>query len=89
MAGYDFFQNRECAYFPCHRGVAQEEFSCLFCFCPLYALGENCGGKFVYTEQGIKDCSGCVRPHVRGNYEDVCRRLQDMIAMVKKETEKP
>ena len=89
MAGYDFFQNRECEYFPCHRGVAQEEFSCLFCFCPLYALGENCGGKFVYTEQGIKDCSGCVRPHVRGNYEDVCRRLQDMIAMVKKETEKP
>ena len=89
MAGHDFFQNRECAYFPCHGGVRDSEFSCLFCFCPLYALGENCGGKFVYTAQGIKDCSGCSRPHVRENYEDICRRLGDVIAMVKKETEKP
>ena len=89
MAGYDFFQNRKCAYFPCHRGVKETEFNCLFCFCPLYALGENCGGNFIYTEQGIKDCSGCVRPHIRGNYDDICGKLQDVIAMVKKETEKP
>ena len=39
-----FFQNRECRYFPCHTGVPEEEFNCLFCYCPLYTLGRKCGG---------------------------------------------
>ena len=26
-----FFQNRECRYFPCHTGVPEKEFNCLFC----------------------------------------------------------
>lgn len=29
-----FFENRECKYFPCHKGL--EDFNCLFCYCPLY-----------------------------------------------------
>ena len=33
---YTWFQNRECEYFPCHKGVREEEFNCLFCYCPLY-----------------------------------------------------
>lgn len=41
---YKFFQNRECEYFPCHKTNDPEHFNCLFCFCPLYALGERCGG---------------------------------------------
>ena len=27
--GFDFFQNRACEYFPCHKGVADEDFNCL------------------------------------------------------------
>ena len=61
-----FFRNVDCAYFPCHEGVDPAEFKCLFCYCPLYALGASCGGAYSYTEGGIKDCSACTRLH-RGN----------------------
>lgn len=61
--GAGFFQNRECPHFPCHHIDDPRLFNCLFCFCPLYALGEGCGGDFAYTEQGVKDCSGCALPH--------------------------
>ena len=27
--GFDFFQNRACEYFPCHKGVADEDFNFL------------------------------------------------------------
>ncbi len=60
-----FFQNRECKYFPCHEGVPEDEFNCMFCYCPLYALGPSCGGNFVYMENGRKSCMGCKAPHVR------------------------
>ena len=33
---YRFFQNKECEYFPCHKAENEEEFNCLFCYCPLY-----------------------------------------------------
>ena len=46
---YKFFQHRECEFFPCHKTEDEENFNCLFCYCPLYALGENCGGNFKYT----------------------------------------
>lgn len=84
MSHYDFFQNTQCEYFPCHAGADPETFSCLFCFCPLYALGENCGGHFTYTEKGIKDCSACLRPHQRENYGDICRRMDAVLEMAKK-----
>ena len=54
-----FFRNVDCAYFPCHAGVDERSFNCLFCYCPLYALGPHCGGDFAYTDRGVKDCSGC------------------------------
>ena len=60
-----FFQNRECRYFPCHTGVPEEEFNCLFCYCPLYTLGRKCGGNYVYTEKNIKSCKDCTFPHRR------------------------
>ena len=56
-----FFENRDCRYFPCHKN--QEPFNCLFCYCPLYALGPDCGGNFSYTERGRKNCKGCALPH--------------------------
>ena len=51
---YCFFQNRDCEFFPCHENVEESDFNCLFCYCPLYTLGEACGGGFVYTEKGVK-----------------------------------
>ena len=60
---YPFFTHRECPHFPCHEGVDPNEFNCLFCYCPLYALGPDCGGDFRYTERGVKDCTGCSLPH--------------------------
>jgi len=91
MSHYDFFQNRECEYFPCHEHADPETFSCIFCYCPLYCLGENCGGSFRYTENGIKDCSNCLKPHLRKNYADICGKIKEVQALTKRnagETEK-
>ena len=84
MSHYDFFQNRECEYFPCHKGADPDTFSCIFCYCPLYTLGENCGGSFTYTENGIKDCSNCLRPHRRENYNAICAGMQGILELAKK-----
>lgn len=84
MANYDFFQNTKCEYFPCHKGVDPKKFSCLFCYCPLYPLGENCGGHFTYTENGIKDCSGCLRPHRRENYEEITQEMAKVLELARK-----
>ena len=84
MPNYDFFQHKTCEFFPCHAGADPETFSCLFCYCPLYCLGENCGGSFRYTEEGIKDCSSCLRPHRRENYEAISEKMKDVLEQVKK-----
>ena len=84
MRHYDFFQNKACEYFPCHKGADPDSFSCLFCYCPLYALGENCGGSFRYTDKGIKDCSGCLKPHRRENYPEICGRVKDVLELAKR-----
>lgn len=57
---YSYFAHKECEYFPCHKGADPENFNCLFCYCPLYALGRNCGGAFQYKENGVKDCTNCL-----------------------------
>ena len=89
MANYDFFQNKECEYFPCHQGADPKCFSCLFCYCPLYALGDQCGGNFTYLENGIKDCSGCLRPHRRENYDRILEDMGRVLELAKKKPENP
>ena len=84
MKHYQFFQNTDCEYFPCHKGIPAEDFNCLFCYCPLYALGESCGGNCAYTEKGVKDCSGCVFPHRCENYAAVLERFPELAALAKK-----
>ena len=84
MVNYNYFQNRECEYFPCHEGADPDNFNCLFCFCPLYALGDRCGGGFSYTENGIKDCSSCLRPHRRENYDKIMEKMGDVMELAKK-----
>ncbi|MCT4632079.1 MAG: cysteine-rich small domain-containing protein [Firmicutes bacterium] len=84
MNNYKFFQNNKCEYFPCHKGVNEEDFNCLFCYCPLYALKENCGGNFKYTN-GIKDCSGCTKPHGEGSYDFIMSKIGMIIDLGKKD----
>ena len=73
---HTYICNKSCAYFPCHSGADVENFNCLFCFCPLYLLGEDCGGAFAYTKDGIKDCSGCLLPHSEGGYAYIWKKAR-------------
>ena len=84
MANYDFFQHKNCEYFPCHACADPETFSCLFCYCPLYALGDRCGGNFTYTETGIKDCSNCLKPHHRENYGKIMEKMGEIMDLARK-----
>ncbi len=74
---FNYFENTDCEYFPCHK-VADNHFNCLFCFCPLYVLGDSCGGNYTYTEDGIKDCSNCVIPHSENGYKYILSKLNDI-----------
>ena len=85
---YAFFQNTACEFFPCHKTEHPEKFSCLFCYCQLYALGPRCGGNFSYNEKGIKDCSGCLFPHRPENYGRVTARFSEIAELAKKPPEK-
>lgn len=81
---YAYFQNRECEYFPCHKGADPENFNCLFCYCPLYALGDRCGGGFEYLPDGTKSCEKCQFPHKRQNYGRIVERYNDIAELVRK-----
>ena len=81
---YKFFNHKDCEFFPCHKTNKPEEFNCLFCYCPLYALGENCGGNFKYTDKGIKDCSSCILPHKKVNYNYIMSKFQDLVKITSK-----
>ena len=84
---YSFFQNRECKFFPCHEVQDEDDFNCLFCYCPLY-LDDNCIGspEYIITGRGqrIKDCSSCVVVHRPEMYDKVIAHLrrQDEILRV-------
>ena len=77
-----FFANHDCRYYPCHE--MEGELNCLFCYCPLYALGEKCGGNFKFTEDGIKDCSNCLVPHKRNNYQYIMSKFNDIVEITRK-----
>ena len=84
MEHYKFNQNLECEFFPCHKGIKKEDFNCLFCYCPLYALGDKCGGNFTYLENGIKDCSNCQIPHRRENYDRIMEKMDAVLELAKR-----
>lgn len=81
---YKFFSNDKCEYFPCHKVNNPENFNCLFCYCPLYALKENCGGNFKYTSNGIKDCSSCLIPHNKNSHYYIMSKINDILNLGKK-----
>ena len=78
-SSYKYFSNRDCEYFPCHEGADPDDFNCLFCYCPLYFLGEKCGGNFRFTKKGIKDCTGCLIPHKKANFSLITSKLKKVI----------
>lgn len=78
-----FFQNSECEYFPCHQGANEDTFNCLFCYCPLYALGKDCGGNFSYTSKGIKDCTNCLVPHGPKSAEHIKKKFPELVERIK------
>ncbi len=71
---HTYFSNTGCEYYPCHKGI--EDINCLFCFCPLYSLGSNCGGNFKVLDNGIKDCTNCLIPHQKENYDYIINKLK-------------
>jgi Zn-finger protein len=83
---YKFFQHKKCEFFPCHKVNNDQikDFNCLFCYCPLYALGEKCGGNFYWSERGIKVCTNCTFPHKRENYDQVIKKLKDLVRQISK-----
>ncbi len=81
---YSFFQHRECEFFPCHKTERPEDFNCLFCYCPLYALGSGCGGNCTWMPNGTKDCSACLLPHGRGSYSYVISKFGELAELAKK-----
>lgn len=81
---FKFFSHRACEFFPCHAVKDPESFNCLFCYCPLYALGEECGGNFQYTKNGVKDCTNCLIPHSPGGYDYVTERFSKIVELIKK-----
>lgn len=68
-----WFSNVECGFYPCHRELMEQ--NCLFCFCPLYWF-DDCGGTYTRTEKGVKDCSGCIRPHRIDGYDEILREIR-------------
>lgn len=81
---YSYFSHKNCEFFPCHKGADQEDFNCLFCYCPLQHQGINAGGNFHYNEKGFKDCTNCQLPHKRKNYGYVTGKYQELADLMKK-----
>ncbi|QZE15796.1 cysteine-rich small domain-containing protein [Halosquirtibacter laminarini] len=77
---YKFSQHKACEFFPCHKVKDDSTFNCLFCYCPLYMLKDQCGGSFKYTN-GVKDCSDCLLPHSPKAFDHVMSKMGDIIAI--------
>ena len=86
MNNHSYFKNTDCEYFPCHKVENEEYFNCLFCYCPLYTLGDKCGGNFTFNEKGIKDCSACTLPHSKKGYEYINSKFPELAEIARKNT---
>ncbi|MCL2632804.1 MAG: cysteine-rich small domain-containing protein [Coriobacteriia bacterium] len=76
-SSHRFFRNTQCRYFPCHSEPEPESFNCMFCFCPLYSMGDKCGGDFVFSEKGMKNCKDCHLPHQAEYYDVIIEELKN------------
>lgn len=80
-ANYKFVQNTACEYFPCHKGIDDHDFNCLFCYCPMYFLTECLGRPKMVQGKGrmVKDCTLCTVPHQRDSYDQIVAVLHKEI----------
>ncbi len=83
-----FFSNKDCPYFPCHKTDDPENFNCLFCYCPLYALGDRCGGNYKYIGGICKDCSDCLLPHHPKGYDYIISKYPEVMDLAEKNHDK-
>lgn len=67
MKKYQFFEHKECEYYPCH---SLKEINCMFCYCPAYSFVQ-CPGNPIWLENGVKDCSSCTFPHIKSHYQQM------------------
>lgn len=81
---YKFMSHTKCEFFPCHNVKDESKFNCLFCYCPLYTLGSECGGNFTYIEGDIKDCSACMVPHSPNAYDHIVSKYPMLAKLAKK-----
>ena len=79
MKRYKFFENRECEFYPCHD---LKEINCLFCYCPFLCADCSDFGnpEYFINSEGVevKDCSNCIYPHKRENYDEIVLRLRKL-----------
>ena len=73
---YAFFQNRDCEYFPCHETKHPEDFNCLFCYCPLYALGRDKGLLRLSVPAPEGKLRPCDRPLYGNRQKNAGRRVK-------------
>jgi Zn-finger protein len=66
---YKFYHNTQCKFYPCHK-TSYTEFSCLFCFCPLY--NKKC---WMGSKPSQKKCEECIYPHIKSNYKEIMKKL--------------
>ena len=58
----NLFNQPDSICYNCH--PEHRTLNCLFCYCPLYD-DLNCGGNYIILENGLKDCSKCLKPHTK------------------------
>jgi Zn-finger protein len=49
--------------------VVEGDLNCFFCYCPLYDE-VKCGGDYVILDNGLKDCSDCLKPRMKEFIEE-------------------
>jgi len=56
----------------CH--ISHNGINCIFCYCPNY---ENfkCGGDYIIMDNGLKDCSRCLKPHQKEFVKEQLKKL--------------
>jgi len=78
-ASFQYFENRECKYYPCHN-MGISGFNCLFCYCPMYFA--ICPGTPEYIEirgTTVKSCFDCEYPHRLENYQAIMEYIAKML----------
>ena len=65
----------DCKYYPCHKGLSDDEFDCTYCYCPAYFI-PNCGGNYKILRNGVKDCSDCIINHTADGKKIIDERVK-------------